>query len=171
MNGYIKLYRSLMENPLWNDKPFSKGQAWIDLLFLTNWKDTKRIIDNGERVIHEGDLIVSQVWLAERWGWSRKKVSCFLTFLEHSGNIRILGTSKRTALHVENYTRYQDDGAGKRAVDEQLMSSQGAHIKKEKKEKNIKEIFIKEKSKEKNDASILQVQHKQFAGILKELRK
>ena len=40
-NGWIPIHRQLQEHWLWEDKPFSKGQAWIDLLMLANYKDTK----------------------------------------------------------------------------------------------------------------------------------
>ena len=32
--SYIKLDRGLKNNSLWLEKPFSKGQAWVDLLML-----------------------------------------------------------------------------------------------------------------------------------------
>ena len=165
MNGYIKLFRQLMDNPLWLDKPFAKGQAWIDLLMLANWKESKRVINNGETVLHEGEIIVSQAWLAERWGWSRKKVSCFLTFLEHSGNIRILGTSKGTALHIENYTKYQSEGTGLCTSKEHLKNIKRAHIKNIKTIYKDKNISKREIYKEKSDADLFRMNHELFSGI------
>ena len=39
--GYIKLYRSIFNHWLWQDKPFSRGQAFVDLILLANYKDKK----------------------------------------------------------------------------------------------------------------------------------
>lgn len=164
MNGYIKLYRQLMDNPLWLDKPFAKGQAWIDLLMLANWKDSKRVIDNGEKVLHEGEIVVSQKWLADRWGWSRKKVSCFLTFLERSANIRILGTSKGTVLHIENYTKYQSEGTTLCTSKEHPRNIKRAHIKNIKNSNTVKN-FYKRESREKSDVALFHIQHEMFSGI------
>ena len=31
-SGWIKVSRAIQEHWVWDEKPFSKGQAWIDLL-------------------------------------------------------------------------------------------------------------------------------------------
>lgn len=36
MEGWIKLHRKLSDNPLWTCEPFTKGQAWVDLILLAN---------------------------------------------------------------------------------------------------------------------------------------
>ena len=63
---------------MWEDKPFARGQAWLDLLLLASWKDN----DFWKRGIHiqqpEGTVAVSVKGLADRWGWSRGKVDKFL---------------------------------------------------------------------------------------------
>ena len=27
--GWVKVYREIMENDLWEDKPFARGHAWL----------------------------------------------------------------------------------------------------------------------------------------------
>lgn len=143
MNGYIKLHRSLMDNPLWTEKPFSRGQAWVDLLMLANWEDSKVIDGNTVITIHRGEVARSQMWLADRWGWSRKKVSAFLHLLEIEEMGATKGTAKGTTITIENYSKYQDEGAAKGTALEQLMeqrrNSSGTHINKNKEEKEEKE--------------------------------
>lgn len=74
-DGWIKLDRAIQDNWLWEDKPFDKGKAWIDLLMLANWKDNK-IPFKGEIVTcKRGDVNISITALAERWGWSRNNES------------------------------------------------------------------------------------------------
>ena len=39
--GWIKVSRTIQEHWVWDEKPFSKGQAWIDLLLLAKHSDEK----------------------------------------------------------------------------------------------------------------------------------
>ena len=39
MSGWIKIHRDILYHEIWSDKPFSKGQAWIDLILLANHSD------------------------------------------------------------------------------------------------------------------------------------
>lgn len=73
--GWIKLHRKLEQNFLWEEKPFSKAQAWIDLLLIANHDD--------------GKVYRSQRWLAKRWGWSHTKVRRFLNRLEEERMIKV----------------------------------------------------------------------------------
>ena len=34
--GWISIHRKIQDNLIWNDKPFNRGAAWIDLLLLAN---------------------------------------------------------------------------------------------------------------------------------------
>ena len=154
MNGYIKLHRSLMDNPLWTEKPFSRGQAWVDLLMMANWEDSKIIDGNNVITVHRGEVARSQKWLADRWGWSRKKVSSFLHLLENEKMGATKGTAKGTTIIIENYSKYQDEGATKGTALEHLMeqhrNTSGTHINKNKEEKEEKERerYIRESNEE-----------------------
>ena len=72
--GWIKLHRQLMNNPLWTSEPFTRGQAWVDLLMLAEY-ETK-----GE--FKAGSIYKSKNWLAARWKWDKRKVTRFLRELE-----------------------------------------------------------------------------------------
>ena len=39
--GWIKTYRSILKHWIWEEKPFSKGQAWIDMLLLASHVNSK----------------------------------------------------------------------------------------------------------------------------------
>ena len=39
-SGWITIHRKLFYNKLWLSEPFTKGQAWVDLLLLASHKDT-----------------------------------------------------------------------------------------------------------------------------------
>ena len=41
LEGWIKLHRKITENWLWDDKPYDKARAWIELLLMVNHEDKK----------------------------------------------------------------------------------------------------------------------------------
>ena len=45
-SGWIKLWRKFVDDPLWTSEPFTKGQAWVDLLLLAQGTEN-RISING----------------------------------------------------------------------------------------------------------------------------
>lgn len=107
--GWIAVYRSILDNEsIWNDKPFARGQAWIDLLLLANHK-TKKILFDGRLVeVERGSMITSISKLAERWGWSRKKAVGFLNVLVEAEMLeyKVVGR-KYTVVKIVNYNRAQ----------------------------------------------------------------
>jgi DNA replication protein DnaD len=106
MEGYIKLYRKLTEHPLWADKPFSKGQAWIDLLLAANHTQTRFYLGRSAMTAEAGQVVTSEVKLAARWGWSRQKVRDFLKALSSDGMLVKASNRKRTVLTLCNYSDY-----------------------------------------------------------------
>lgn len=119
--GWISIYRQIQEHWLWKDKPFSKGQAWIDLLMLANYEE-KKMPYKGEIITCErGTVNLSISVLADRWGWSRKKTRQFLDLLETDGMVSVKATTHRTTITIENYGLYNDVGSTK----EQQKNSKG----------------------------------------------
>ena len=80
--GWIKVHRCLCENWLWSDRPFSKGQAWIDLLLMANHEPHRLKTRTGFVELERGSFHTEERSLAARWGWSGTKVRNFLTSLE-----------------------------------------------------------------------------------------
>lgn len=108
--GYIKLYRGLEDNPLWTFDVFSKAQAWIDLLLLTNHKTGHIKLRNGEMVqINRGECGWSMESLAKRWQWSRGKVKRFFDYLKNKKMIQQTDIPNATIIKVLNYERFQND--------------------------------------------------------------
>ncbi|MDU7250874.1 MAG: DnaD domain protein [Clostridium sp.] len=108
--GWISLYRAMEDGWLWEDKPFARGQAWIDLLLQANHKD-KKTFSKGELVIvKRGSFLTSDQILADRWGWSRKKVRTFLEVLVKEQMIELKRSPKGTSLTLTNWDLYQGLG-------------------------------------------------------------
>ena len=106
---YIKLDRGIMSNWLWDERPFSKGQAWIDLLLMANHKDHKLVYKGEVITCKRGEVNRSIMQLADRWGWSREKVRNFLKTLENDGMATTKTTTHRTTISIVNYTLYQSE--------------------------------------------------------------
>lgn len=107
--GWIKLDRNLLDHPLWKEKPFSKGQAWIDVLFLAEWKAQYVRVGGKKKKVNPGQCWVTLNALAQRWGWSKETVRRFLRKLERDGSVSLLVTEYGTRLTVENWRLYQRD--------------------------------------------------------------
>lgn len=107
-NGWLCLHRSLSDHWLWQDKPFSRGQAWIDILFLANHSDNKFLFGNELITVDRGEFITSELKLMERWGWGKTKVRAFLSVLEIDNMIVKKSDHKKTAIKVVNYGKYND---------------------------------------------------------------
>ena len=146
MNNEILLARTIQQNFLWSDKPFSMGQAWIDLLMLAEWCD-KDAVCRGE-VVHlkRGQVGRSILWLADRWGWSRKKVTHFLAILKAEKMATTESTTKGTIITIGNYDKYQLEGTTK-STTKVATEEQRKNTSKEIKE--IKESINKENIKRK----------------------
>lgn len=106
-DGYIKLYRQIFDNELWSEKPFSRAQAWIDLLLKASYAPRKVVIKGKPVTIKRGQLLRAEETLAKDWGWSRGKVRRFLSYLDKKGNISKNGTAVGTLITIENYETFQ----------------------------------------------------------------
>lgn len=106
--GWVSIHRSIYDNWLWDEKPFSKGQAWIDILLMANFQDNKFLLGNTLVTVKKGSFITSELKLMDRWGWSKAKVRCFLKLLESDGMLIKNSDRKKTTLTVVNYSDYQD---------------------------------------------------------------
>lgn len=108
MEGWIKIYRQLSENPLWTSEPFSKGQAWIDLILLANHKDGF-FFKRGVKVNYKrGDVAWSELALSKRWQWSRSKVRKFLNDMEEEQQIKQQKSTVTQLVTIINYDKFQE---------------------------------------------------------------
>lgn len=107
--GWICVHRQIRDcELLWGDKPFSRGQAWIDLLLLANHEDRKMIFDGSVIEVKRGQRVTSYRTLCEAWGWSNTKVANFLELLETEQMIVKRSDTKKTLITIVNYDKFQD---------------------------------------------------------------
>jgi predicted transcriptional regulator len=111
--GWISVHRQIWDSWVWNEKPFSKGQAWVDMLLMVNHEDKKTLLGSQLILVKKGSCITSIRKLCERWGWSNTKVRSFLSLLEQDGMIVVKSDTKKTVLTIVNYSNYQDMNTSK----------------------------------------------------------
>lgn len=109
-NGYILVYKKITDNCLWYDKPYARGQAWIDLIMMANYKSGKMFCNGVPITVERGQVFRTIKYLSNRWGWSPKKTRGFLTFLETEKMASTIGLPQGTLITIENYNNYQVEG-------------------------------------------------------------
>ena len=136
--GWIKLWRKLADDPLWTSEPFTKGQAWVDLLLLAQGVNNTR---NGEKSCEfkAGTVYLSILQLSKRWKWSRAKVRRFLDGLANDTMVSTTSdTTNGTTVTIENWAIYQSDGQQNGQRNERKTDSKTNIIKKNKEDKEDK---------------------------------
>jgi len=109
MSGWIAIHRSLTNHWLYPvDRPFTKLEAWIDLLMMVNW--TKKTVCLGAETIEceRGEIVTSQLKLMKRWGWSKSKLINYQNILQKDRMIVVKSDSKKTTIKILKYEDYQD---------------------------------------------------------------
>jgi len=105
--GFIPLYRKIRDHWIWQDKPFSKGQAWIDILLKANHAARKMATKGGFLDIQRGQFVSTERHLADDWGWSRGKVRTFMTALKSD---QMLAQEKAQGLSITTVCNYMEYG-------------------------------------------------------------
>ena len=65
--GYVKIFRKIADNEMFNSEPFDKYHAWIDLLLLANHKDGFIYRGMKKVAVNRGQHHTSIPKLADRW--------------------------------------------------------------------------------------------------------
>lgn len=108
MSGWICLHREITDHWIWQGEPYSKAQAWVDLVIHANHTNT-RITIKGQHVnLKRGQQARSELTLSKTWGWSRGKVRRFLKILENESMIVQQTGHLTSVITVCNYSVYQD---------------------------------------------------------------
>ena len=117
--GYIKLFRKIEDNDIFEGEPQSRYGAWVDLLLLVNHKDGSFMNGTTKYVVKRGQKWTSIGKLCERWHWGRDKVTRYLNLLESEGMIYQERTNRGLLITVVNFTFYQDFKTSTRQQTEQ----------------------------------------------------
>lgn len=106
MDGWIKIYRKSMENPIFQ-KP-NYWAVWSYLLLNANYRDNAFISRGQKHLIKRGQLLTSKRKIADHFGLSSSTVQLILKYLEVEHMIEQKPTAKYTVIEVKNYESYQE---------------------------------------------------------------
>jgi hypothetical protein len=109
MDGWIKIYRKMADDQLWLSEPFTRAQAWIDLLILANHSPGVFFIRGNRIDVNRGEVAYSARSLALRWRWSRTKVLAFIDYLKNVQQIEPQKNNVTTLISICNYNEYQNN--------------------------------------------------------------
>lgn len=104
---YIKLHRSSQDNILYFAEPFTKWQAWQDMILIANHKKGALVVRWNIIDLNRGQLWHSEETLAERRKRSRGKVRRFLEYLETIQQIVQHKSKVKSVITIINYDKYQ----------------------------------------------------------------
>ena len=122
--GHIKLYRSVTEDPLYRREPFTKWQAWCDLILSACYEPGDMFVRGIKVKMKVGSVYKGAIELAERWKWSRGKVERFITYLAEEKRIVLQKSKVISSISIIGFERYiaEDAGGENTAMMQQLMA-------------------------------------------------
>lgn len=120
MDGWLKLYRSILDSAVFQDAEILKVWIWLLCNVAFEQHDT---VCYG-KVIHlkPGQIATGRKKIAQCTDLNENKVYRALTALKSLGNIEIKSTNKYSIITVVNWDKYQDEN-GKRTTNEQQNNS------------------------------------------------
>jgi DNA replication protein DnaD len=138
--GYIAIFRSIKKHWIWgNGSKKTKLEAWLDLLLLASFQDSKEPFGFDFIKLKRGQLVTSQEKLSISWRWDRNAVRKFLKMLEGDNMIVAISNKKYTMITICNYDSYQKKNpqeTNRSATGNQQRST----YKNVNKEKNVKKV-------------------------------
>lgn len=141
MEGWIKLERSIVDNPLYFSEPFTRSQAWLDLLIIANHKEGMFFKRGIAVTVNRGQVGYDLDTLSKRWKWSRGKSERFLKYLENASQIVRQKTNVTTLISIINYDIMQSGDNPNKKPNSKANGHQTDTNNNDKKENNVKEQF------------------------------
>lgn len=106
--GWARIHRQIEDSKLWLTEPFTRGQAWVDLVLFANHKPGIVNIRGNIITVKRGQIAWSELTMTQRWQWSRNKVRRFLKWLETEQQTTQQKVHKITTITtIVNYDKYQ----------------------------------------------------------------
>lgn len=136
-DGWIKLHRQILDDPLYFAEPFTRMQAFIDIILIANIKQTTFFKRGIKITVERGQTVRSEDELALRWQWSRGKVRRFLVELQNDNKIVQQKSRVCSCISVVNYDKYQIDDTTNSTTNDTTDSTTDSTTKNKKEKNNI----------------------------------
>lgn len=108
--GFICLWRSLLENPIWFNSTPEQALIMVTLLLMANWKEQKYDIYGKVITLKPGQIITTYDEIAKLTakGVSKQKVRTGIDRLEKLGFLTRELTPRGSLITIVNWGKYQD---------------------------------------------------------------
>lgn len=126
--GYIKLYRSSLNDPLYLKEPFTKWQAWCDLILLAYFAPSEFFVRGIRVKAKRGCVYKGVLELAERWKWSRGKVERFISYLVSDKRVSVQKSNVISCISIINYEKYQQNRSTNEPTNEPTNGHPNEHL-------------------------------------------
>jgi len=110
MNGYIKLHRRLLEDPMWTQVPTAWGRVALAMLMTANWKPRKWFDGRREVVLPPGSLVTSRPSMCKLARVTPKEYRGAIQYLANTGFLGQETASRYTIVTITNWETYQGNG-------------------------------------------------------------
>ena len=122
------MYRSSLNDPLYLKEPFTKWQAWCDLILLAYFAPADFFVRGIKVKAKRGCVYKGVLELADRWKWSRGKVERFLSYLVSDKRVNIQKNNVISCISILNYEKYQQNGSTNESANETTNGSTNEHL-------------------------------------------
>lgn len=145
--GWIKLHRKLLDNPLWTEKrEFSRAECWIDILMNVQHTDEVQEVLIKNKLIEcaRGESIKSLDTWASRWGMSKSKARRVLNLFQSMNMIVLEDVRVSTRLRVLQFSEYNDPWNGNETEMKRKRNGNETRLNPDKNVKKVKNERMKE---------------------------
>jgi hypothetical protein len=108
--GYFFLWRKIRTHWIWKEKPFSPGQAWVDICAQAAYDKREVFYQLHVFNLERTQFVTTQRQLARDFGWGRGKVRRFLENLEKTDMIRTTNRQGCIVVTISNVDIYNAGG-------------------------------------------------------------
>ena len=159
MGTFITVPREIFEDSLFVPEPYSRREAFLDLVQKATHEPKTIPIRGGSITVNRGQLSASIRFLATRWQWSCGKVESVLKEYESVNLIERKSDSGTTLISIVNYDFYQKSLNGDSHADRH--ANEHANKYNNNKDKEVKEP--KEKKSSNDDKERFELAEKLYA--------
>ena len=140
MDGYIKLHRKILDNPV-VCKDAEYFSVWLYLLLNATHKEFPALFKGEKIVLQPGQLITGRLSIAEQFNISESKVKRILISLENDQQIERQRSNQNSLITILNWNTYQQSD---QQNDQPVTSQRPASDQPVTTNKNVKNVRTKE---------------------------
>ncbi|MGN1230556.1 MAG: transcriptional regulator [Anaerotignum sp.] len=121
MDGWIKLYRKIVESPVFDNPELLK--IWLWMLIKASHSEHEQLIGLQTVNLAEGQFVFGRNAASIELGMHPSKIYRLIKTLEKSGKIKVKSNNKFSVITVVNWGLYQGSGDAEWTTNEQRANS------------------------------------------------